>query len=78
MESWKRAFRDGFAPAMTGPQLESLATGLRSDDARLLQGATTNPPPLMAVQDWTCEGACALGYPTMAAGAIFRALGRVW
>ena len=35
---------------------------LATDDGRLLQGATTTPPPLACVQDWPVEGACALGY----------------
>ena len=33
-----------------------------NDDPRLLQGATSSPPPLACVQDWPIEGACALGY----------------
>lgn len=32
------------------------------DDPRLTQGSTTTPPPLMAVQDWPVEAACALGF----------------
>jgi hypothetical protein len=42
--------------------LEVLRRGLRDDDPRLVQGATTTPPPLQCVQDWPVEGACALGY----------------
>ena len=42
--------------------LEALRHGLVMDDARLLQGATTTPPPLQCLQDWAVEGACALGY----------------
>jgi hypothetical protein len=33
-----------------------------TDDPRLLQGATTTPPPLQCVQDWPVEAACVLGY----------------
>ena len=42
--------------------LEALRQGLAKDDGRLLQGATTTPPPLQCVQDWPVEAACALGY----------------
>ena len=49
-------------PLLTTEGLSALAQALRSDDGRLVQGATTTPPPLMCVQDWPCEGACALGY----------------
>lgn len=61
-EKWKWAWRDGFAPALSTENLEALAEALRSDDPRLLQGSTTTPPPLMCVQDWPVEAACALGY----------------
>src|SRR5262249_18032099 len=42
--------------------LTALARGLECDDPRLMQGSTTTPPPLMCVQDWPVESACALGY----------------
>src|SRR6516225_2975215 len=53
MESWRRVWREGVAP---------LRQALATDDGRLLQGATTTPPPLQCVQDWPVESACALGY----------------
>jgi hypothetical protein len=62
MESWRKTFRDGFVPVLSTKALESLASGLRADDPRLLQGATTEPPPLTCVQDFPVEAACALGY----------------
>jgi len=62
MESWRKVWRDGLAPLLSTPGLESLRRGLLSDDPRLLQGATTTPPPLPCVQDWPVEAACALGY----------------
>ena len=62
MESWRKVWRDGLAPLISTAGLEALATALCNDDARLLQGATTTPPPLQCVQDWPVEGACALGY----------------
>lgn len=37
--------------------IRRLLAALQSDDERLLQGATTVPPPLLCVQDWPCERA---------------------
>lgn len=66
-EPWRRVFRDGLAPLWTRRQLEVLRDGLRDDDPRLVQGATTVPPPVPGVGDWPCEGACLIGYVGMAA-----------
>ena len=60
--NWRESWRRGVAPAISTPGLRALRAGLVADDARLLQGATTSPPPLMAVQDWPCEGACGIGF----------------
>src|SRR5258708_32759147 len=62
MESWRNTWRKGVAPLLSTQSLESLRAALCNDDARLLQGATTTPPPLQCVQDWPVEAACALGY----------------
>ena len=62
MESWRKVWREGLAPQLSTPGLEALWLALVSDDPRLLQGATTTPPPLQCVQDWPVEAACALGY----------------
>ncbi len=62
MESWKKVWREGVAPLLSTPGLEALRQALTNDDARLLQGATTTPPPLQCVQDWPVEAACALGF----------------
>jgi hypothetical protein len=62
MESWRKVWRDGLAPLISTAGLDALRTALAKDDARLLQGATTTPPPLQCVQDWPVEAACALGY----------------
>jgi len=62
MESWRIVWRDGLSKCFNREQLTALATGLRNDDAKLLQGATTMPPPLMCVQDWPVEGADCIGY----------------
>jgi hypothetical protein len=62
MESWQKVWREGVAPLLSTTSLEVLQDALLNDDGRLLQGATTSPPPLQCVQDWPCEGACAIGY----------------
>jgi hypothetical protein len=62
MESWRKVWRDGLAPLLSVGGLEALRRGLATDDPRLLQGATTAPPPLPCVQDWPVEGACSVGY----------------
>ena len=62
METWRKVWRDGIADQLTAMGLEALQQALLSDDERLLQGATTSPPPLLCVQDWAVEGACVVGY----------------
>jgi hypothetical protein len=62
MESWRIVWRDGFVPTLTRKGLVSLHEALASNDERLTQGSTTTPPPLMCVQDWPVEAACALGF----------------
>ncbi len=59
---WREAWRRGFAPQISVCGLEALKRALESDDSRLVQGATTVPAPLMCVQDWPVEAACALSY----------------
>jgi hypothetical protein len=62
MDSWRQVWRDGLAPVISTRALEILRTALVNDDGRLMQGATTSPPPLQCVQDWPVESACALGF----------------
>jgi hypothetical protein len=62
MESWQKVWREGLAPQVSTAGLEALRAALVSDDPRLLQGATTSPPPLPCVQEWPVEGACGLGF----------------
>lgn len=62
MESWRKVWRDGFAPAMSIEALEVLLVGLEKNDPAIVQGATTRPPPLMCVQDWPVEAADAIGF----------------
>ncbi len=61
-EMARKVWQEGFAPGLSGDQLAALAEALRADDPRLLQGATTMPPPLLCVQDWPVEGGCVLGF----------------
>lgn len=62
MESWRKVWREGLEPQLATQGLEALRQALIHDDPRLVQGATTSPPPLQCVQDWPLEGACALGF----------------
>jgi len=62
MESWRRVWREGVVPQLSTKALEALQEALVKDDPRLMQGCTTNPPPLQCVQDWPVEGGCALAY----------------
>jgi len=62
MESWRKTWREGIAPLLSTAGLEALDRALLTDDPRLLQGATTCPPPLQCVQDWPVEAACVIGF----------------
>jgi hypothetical protein len=62
MESWRKVWREGLANQISRSGLSALRRALLTDDSRLLQGATTSPPPLQCVQDWPVEAACGLGY----------------
>jgi hypothetical protein len=62
MESWRKVWREGLVGLLSTRALEVLQRALLTNDARLMQGATTTPPPLQCVQDWPVEGACALGF----------------
>jgi hypothetical protein len=61
-EAWRQVWREGFVPVLSTAALEALREGLINDDPRLQQGATTTPPPLLSLMDWSVEAACALGY----------------
>jgi hypothetical protein len=62
MESWRKVWREGLVSLLSTRSLEVLRQALLTNDSRLMQGATTTPPPLQCVQDWPVEGACALGF----------------
>ncbi len=59
---WKHVWRAGLAPIIGTESLKALLVAARTDDKHLAQGSTTTPPPLMCVQDWPVEAACALGF----------------
>lgn len=63
MEVWRKVWREGVAPSVSTKGLEALLRGLGEDDPKLVQGATTTPPPMQCVLDWPCEAACLVGYP---------------
>ena len=67
-EKWRAVWRAGVAPLLSTPALKALKEALASDDSRLIQGATTTPPPLVCVMDWPATGACVLGFCGMADG----------
>lgn len=62
MESWRKVFRDGFAPQISTEGLEALREALETDDPRLLQGETTQPAPMAHYRDWPTEAACAITF----------------
>ena len=62
MESWRNVWRDGLAPVLSTAGLVALRDAVVRNDDRLMQGATTTPPPLQCVQDWPVEAACGVGY----------------
>ncbi len=60
-ERWKDAFRaalDCFSPM----GIVVVRNALVTDAEDFVQGATTFPPPMQAVREWPCEGACLVGY----------------
>lgn len=63
MVAWQRTFHEGIAPSLSTPGLEALRTALATDDPELIQGATTQPPPLPYISGWPVEGACGVTYP---------------
>jgi hypothetical protein len=62
METWRQVWRQGFAPLFTDPALERLQEALKQDDAAIMQGATTSPPPLLSLEDCDVEKTCVIGY----------------
>jgi hypothetical protein len=73
IEAWKQVWREGIAPVLPAEGLIALRNALESDDRRLMQGCTTQPPPLSVIRTWKCEGGCAISY----AGWLGESLVRV-
>ncbi len=61
MESWRKVWREGFAPIIGEVGLRALAEALRSDDPALIQGSTSNPLPLMCNSQLPVNAACVVG-----------------
>lgn len=76
MEAWQRVFR-AFSGHFTDAGLLALRKALVEDDVRLIQGATTSPPPLMCVADFPCEGACLVGFACWQGGEDLQTVGKV-
>lgn len=75
VQTWRTVFREGFAPILPTHGLEYVAELLRNDSPELIQGATTDPPPLMANKDWDARATCFLGACGMGIGR--RTVGEV-
>jgi len=62
MELWRTIWRTGFLPQFSDEQLLRLKTALETDDLRLVQRKTTDPPPLQCMQDIPVEAVCLIGF----------------
>lgn len=62
MEAWQKVWRDGFAPSLSTAGLRALLGALERDDARLIQGHTTEPPPAQFAAGWPVTGACPVAF----------------
>ncbi len=62
LEPWQKVWREGFAPFISRGGLEALKRALEQDDPALIQGFTTEPPPLDCLADAPVEAACPIGF----------------
>lgn len=62
VESWRKVWREGLVPQLPTTGLLALLEALAKDDPRIIQGATTSPPPISSVVDWPVEGTCVIGF----------------
>src|SRR5215831_9634429 len=62
MMAWQFIWRSGFAPVLSTEALLALKEALERDDPTLIQGTTTDPPPLQVMSDWPVTSACAVAY----------------
>ncbi len=51
-------WRRGFVPSLSTKGLIAFRQAVADDDPRLIQGASTQPPPLLCVGGWDVEGGC--------------------
>ena len=63
IEVWRKFWRDGIAPQISNRGLEALRKALKRDDPGLIQGATTDPPPLEFVSHEPVTAACVVSFP---------------
>jgi hypothetical protein len=61
-ESARMVWRQAIVPQLSLAGLDALRLALRGDDPRLIQGATTAPPPLQCLLEQRCEGADSVGF----------------
>jgi hypothetical protein len=61
-QMWQNVFRVGLGPQLTEDDLLALARGLESDDRRLAQGYTTDPPPLKGLWDLPVCACCPISF----------------
>lgn len=62
MEAWRTVWRQGFAPGLSTDGLEALRAALLHDDARVTQGATTQPPALEKFLHCPANASCAITF----------------
>jgi hypothetical protein len=62
MDAWRKVWREAVAPQLPTRGLEVLRRALERDDPSLVQGVTTDPPPLAEALDRPVQAACAIGY----------------
>lgn len=60
LKHWQVAWRDGFLPNLPTEGLLRLRATLATDDRRLLQGVTCQPPPLQVTENWELEACDAI------------------
>jgi hypothetical protein len=61
VESWRKVFRDGFAPIAPKKGLEAVRTALLTGDHALVRSTTTVPAPLGYSKRLPVEAACLVG-----------------
>jgi len=54
-------FEKGFAPQFSTETLILFQYALEENSDKIVQGSTTVPAPSLALSDWPCQSACAIG-----------------